>query len=83
MPVLVLAGVGNLVRSSTPLPQPGPGHGYPIPSKIQHAVDRIRRVRYASCDHAGGLSCLSDNMGSVVIANTDTGMIPILIQIFF
>ena len=47
--------------TSTPIlpPPAGSGQGYPPPPpppRAGHATDRIRRRRFASCDHAGELS---------------------------
>ena len=45
----------------TPVSSQVLGQGYqsppPPPPQAEHATDRIRRGKYASCGHAGGLSC--------------------------
>ena len=43
-------GVARDQDRGTPLPLP--------PTHTAHATDRIRRERYASCGHTGGLSCM-------------------------
>ena len=61
-PVQVLARRregGTLVRTSTWVPPTRTRTGVPPSPLTQHAMDRIRRGRYASCGDTGGLSCYS------------------------
>ena len=57
-------GTPDRTRTGVPpaCPHSGPGQGSPLPihcprPRAAHATDRIRCGRYASCGHAGGLSC--------------------------
>ena len=61
IPVRGLAKGEEGVRQSGPgcgreYPGPDWGNTFALP-RTAHATDRIRRGRYASCAHAGGLSC--------------------------
>ena len=49
-------GGGGGPAPGTP-PAGGPRPGYPPPHQEQHSVYLLRGGRYASCVHAGGLSC--------------------------
>ena len=48
-----------LPRWGTPSPDRSQARGYPLPE--QHSVYLLRGGRYASCVHAGGLSCAFQN----------------------
>ena len=52
----VWGGTPFQVRGRYPIPGPGGYSGYPPPRNSKHLL-RLRGGRYASCVHAGGLSC--------------------------
>ena len=75
-PSQVLMGGGGAVSQETYLPTPwgrlyskvptSPNQGtYPLPGIGQQMKYLIRRGRYASCVHAGGLSCLKFKKTSI------------------